>query len=89
MNTISVIHPYKCDSLWVFDDAGAGLVQQPFVPEADTIIDETVAGFTDTASGFTLVFSTKPFPGYQALFERQRGETGGNRYHGGELDRDK
>ena len=39
MNAIIVIHPYKYEGMWVFDDSKVGLVQEPFVSGADTIID--------------------------------------------------
>ena len=38
-NSIFVIKPYKWEGLWVFDDPAVGLVKEPFVGGADTIID--------------------------------------------------
>jgi len=38
MNSIFVIKPYKWESMWVFDDANVGLVKEPFVGGADTMI---------------------------------------------------
>ena len=86
MNTIIAIHPYKHEGLWVFDDDKVGLVQEPFVAGADTIIDRMVEAIPDAASGFTLVFSANPFPGHQAVFEWRREETGGNWYYSRDLD---
>ncbi len=43
MNSICAIHPYKYEGLWVFDDPHVGLVKEPFVAGADTIIDLMVA----------------------------------------------
>lgn len=43
MNTIAVIFPYRYEGLWVFDDEKAGLVQEPFVAGADTLIDSALA----------------------------------------------
>jgi hypothetical protein len=42
MNVINVIAPYKHQGMWVFDDPRVGLVQEPFVAGADTIIDRVV-----------------------------------------------
>ncbi len=86
MNSIIAIHPYKHEGLWVFDDEKAGLVQEPFVSGADTVIDRMVAGIPDAEKGFTLIFSAGPFPGYQAAFERRREEMGGNWYYSADLD---
>jgi hypothetical protein len=86
MNSMLVIHPYRAEGMWVFDDARAGLVQEPFVSGADLIIDRLVEGIPDAASGFTLLFSASPFPGYQAQLDWRRGEHGGNWYFCPKLD---
>ena len=57
MNAISVIAPYKHHGMWVFDDPRVGLVQEPFVAGADTMIDRVVADIPDAERGFTLIFS--------------------------------
>lgn len=80
------IHPYKCEDLWVFDDAKVGLAQEPFVSGADTIIEKMVQGIAGADSGFTLFFSAAPFPGYQALLEWRREDMGGNWYYSRDLD---
>jgi hypothetical protein len=67
MNAINVIAPYKWHGMWVFDDPRVGLIQEPFVAGADTMIDRVVADIPDAEHGFTLIFSTTPFPGYQLL----------------------
>ena len=41
-NSIFVIKPYKWEGFWVFDDPSVGLVKEPFVGGADSIIDEAV-----------------------------------------------
>lgn len=87
-NAILVIHPYKWEGVWVFDDERVGLFREPFVSGADTIIEEMAARIPDADNGFTLVFSASPFPGYQAEFERRRQEYGGNWYYSPELDRE-
>ena len=50
---------------WVFDDPRVGLNQEPFVSGADAMIDRVVADVPNADSGFTLVFSSTPFPGHQ------------------------
>ena len=86
MNAIIAIHPYKFEGVWVFDDESAGLRQEPFVFGADTIIETMVQDIPDAASGFTLLFSAAPFPGYQAAFEWRREDPGGNWYFSKDLD---
>ena len=86
MNQIFVIHPYKNNGVWVFDDETVGLVQEPFVSGADVIIDRMVEGISDADKGFSLFFSSEPFPGYQGKFEWRREEFEGNWYYSAELD---
>jgi hypothetical protein len=81
-----VIHPYRAGGLWVFDDARAGLVQEPFVSGADLIIDRLVAHIPDAASGFSLLFADAPFPGSHAQLDWRRGEQGGHWYFCPTLD---
>ncbi len=80
MNSILVIHPYKIQGIWVFDDERAGLKQEPFVAGADTIIDRMVHGIPNAESGFSLFFSATLFPGHQIRFEWRREDGGGNWY---------
>lgn len=80
MNSIMVIHPYRFEGMWVFDDAAVGLRQEPFVSGADTILDQMVRAIPDAEAGFALLFSAQPFPGFQLEFEWQRSEMGGNWY---------
>jgi hypothetical protein len=72
--------------MWVFDDEKVGLVQEPFVSGADEIIDKMVADIPGAEDGFILLFSSAPFPGYQAVFEWRREEQGGNWYYFEALD---
>jgi hypothetical protein len=81
MNAINVIAPYKHHGIWVFDDPRVGLVQEPFVAGADTMIDRVVADIPDAARGFTLIFSTMPFPGHQYKLDWRREEGCGNWYY--------
>ena len=80
MNSILVIHPYKSGGVWVFDDPQVGLVREPFVAGADTIIDKMVEHVPDAAQGVTLLFSATPFPGSQHEFLWRREDLGGNWY---------
>ncbi len=80
MNSLFAIAPYKFQGFWVFDDPAVGLKQEPFVSGADTIIDVLVANIPNAESGFKLIFSPQPFPGYTARFEWRRSEMGGNWY---------
>ncbi|MEH1966560.1 DUF6717 family protein [Nostoc sp.] len=88
MNSIMVIHPYKFGEMWVFDDGNVGLVREPFVAGADEIIERMVAQIPDAESGFSLVFSASPFPGYQIKFDWRREEYGGNWYYSADLARE-
>jgi hypothetical protein len=65
VNAINVIASYKHHGMWVFDEPRVGLVQEPFVAGADTMIDWVVADLLDADRGFTLIFSDGPFPGFQ------------------------
>lgn len=80
MNALTVIAPYKALGMWVFDDERAGLVQEPFVGGADTILDRLTAPIPNAESGFRLVFAPEPFPGAEHRFEWVRPELSGNVY---------
>ena len=85
MNAINIIKPYKRFGMWVFDDPNVGLVQEPFVGGADTMIDRVVADIANAGAGFVMVFSAEPFPGHQFRLEWRRADGSGNRYHSEEL----
>jgi hypothetical protein len=57
MNAINVIAPYRHLGMWVFDDRRVGLVQEPFVGGADTLIDLATASVPNATTGFKLIFS--------------------------------
>lgn len=86
MNALRVIHPYRYEGMWVFDDAKAELLQEPFVSGADTVIDRMIEAIPGAAAGFTLIFSDKPFPGHQIALEWRREEHEGNWYYAPDLD---
>jgi hypothetical protein len=86
MNSINVIAPYKHLDMWVFDDPRVGLVQEPFVAGADTMIDRVVADIPRAEQGFVMMFSASPFPGHQVRLEWRRADRDGNWYYAPQLD---
>lgn len=48
------------------------------------MIDDLVADIPDARSGFRMLFSAQPFPGYQRKLEWVREEMGGNWYRADE-----
>lgn len=78
-NQIMVIAPYWLEEAgtWVFDDPKTGLEQEPFVNGIPEMIDDLVADIPNARSGFRLLFSAAPFPGYQRKLTRLRQELGG------------
>ena len=81
MNGLIAIHPYKAEGMWVFDDPAVGLRREPFVSGADAIIDRMVQKIPNAELGFTLLFSSQPFPGFEVEFEWRREEFSGNWYY--------
>ena len=86
MNAIRAIYPYKHEGLWVFDDADVGLVKEPFISGADTIIDHFVKDIPAADAGFRLIFSQFEFPGHDAEFIWDRPDASGNWYRLEALD---
>ena len=86
MNAINVIAPYQYHSMWVFDDPRVGLVHEPFVAGADTMIDRVTADIPEANKGFLMVFSATPFPGHQFKLEWRCADSGGNWYYSPQLD---
>lgn len=86
VNAMLVIHPYKRDGIWAFDDEAVGLIQEPFVSGADEVIDSMVRDIPNAEEGFTLLFSAAAFPGHDTHFEWRREEDGGNWYYSPALD---
>jgi hypothetical protein len=85
-NSIFVIKPYKWEGLWVFDDSNVGLVKEPFVGGADTMIDVAASQIPNADKGFVAVFSATNFPNAQIVLEWVREEIGGNVYRWAERD---
>ena len=86
MNSLLVIHPYKQNGVWVFDDPHVGLVQEPFVVGADVIIERMVEAIPDAEDGVTIFFSATPFPVTSTSSSGPSEEFGGNWYYGAEYD---
>ncbi len=86
MNSLYVIHPYKSEGTWVFDDPRVGLQQEPFVSGADAMLDEMTKPIEGAANGVTVIFSASSFPSCQYQFEWRREEAGGNWYYSEDLD---
>ena len=86
MNELVALYPYKYQGFWVFDDERVGLVQEPFVSGADTIIDRMTQHIPGADNGFRLLFSANEFPGSLAIFEWRLEEFGGNWYYSPDLD---
>ncbi len=64
--------------MWVFNDPKVGLVQEPFVSGADTIIDRIVVGVPNAQSRFTVIFPASRFQNTSGKLVWRRGESGGN-----------
>ena len=87
-NALRVLHPYRWQGTWVFDDESTGLVREPFVLGIDTMIDRLVAGVPGAERGFRLIFSAQPFPGATVTLERRREDAGGTWYYSGDYDQE-
>ena len=79
-NILMVITPYWYQGTWVFDDESVGLSREPFVAGVPEIIDDLVKDIPNARSGFRLLFSSAPFPGYQIELTRAKEEYGGHWY---------
>jgi len=65
MNSIHIIYPKKKRGVWSFTDKEAGLRKEPFVGDANELIDELVKFYgikLGRKKKLTLLFSAVPFP---------------------------
>lgn len=87
-NSMFVIVPYRYNGTWVFDDDKVGLVREPFVFGIPEMIDKAVEQVEGASSGFRLLFSASPFPGFQTELTWLREEYEGNwyRWEGSEME---
>lgn len=81
MNTMLVLFPYRYEGMWVFDDPAVDLVREPFVFGIDKMLSQLTESIPGADKGFRLIYSTNPFPGFQAKLEWRREEYGGNWYY--------
>lgn len=72
-NSIMIIHPYKHRGSWVFDDEATGLVKEPFVAGADTMLDI----ITDHGKECSLTFAGSDFPDRQYMLHKVGPGVGG------------
>lgn len=79
-NAIRVIAPYRCHGTWVFDDPAVDLEREPFVSGVPEMIDLLVSEIPEAETGFRLLFSAAPFPGYQIELIHVREELSGHWY---------
>ncbi|KTB48693.1 hypothetical protein DEALK_15400 [Dehalogenimonas alkenigignens] len=79
-NSIMIIYPYLYYGNWVFDDAAAGLVREPFVAGIPEMIDRLVDNILNAREGFKLFFSATQFLGHQSVLEWVKEDAGGNWY---------
>ncbi|MBX4134263.1 hypothetical protein JMI89_11565 [Frischella sp. Ac48] len=86
MNSINIIKPYKYLDMWVFDDEKVGLLQEPFVSGADTLIDKATESIPNAEKGFILIFSKDYFPDTDLCLEWRRSDNAGNWYYSKEFD---
>ena len=69
-NSIFIIHPYLHGSSWVFDDKSVGLVKEPFVAGADTLLDILSEG----EDSCEVLFSEIKFPTAEYTLEYKSGK---------------
>ena len=70
-NSLFTIFPYLYMGTWVFDDASVGLVKEPFVAGADTLLS-MIAG--EGVDKITVVFSPSWFPDHQVVVDKMTDE---------------
>lgn len=74
-DSVLVLHPYRVDGIWVFDDPAVGLEKEPFVAGVTEMIDRLTANIDGADRGFRLLFSASPFDGHQVSLTWQRPDT--------------
>jgi len=79
-NALMVIFPYQYEGTWVFDDPEVDLIKEPFVFGIPEMINGMVENIPNSSNGFRLIFSLKPFPGYQEKLSWLREDYEGNWY---------
>jgi hypothetical protein len=64
-NQINVIHPFKKNNVWVFNDPEVNLYEEPFVSNVNPLIDTVVTG-----DSFTAFISHSFIPNAQIVLEQ-------------------
>jgi hypothetical protein len=80
-NAMLVIEPYRSGAEWRFDEPLLHLKAEPFVQGMSQMIDKMVQGLPGSDKSVRLIFSQRPFPGWQYRLDRRREEDGGNWYY--------
>ena len=80
MNSINVIHPYWCNGTLVYDDESLGIIREPFTSGMDVLLSSLASQVDGCATGFAVLFSDRPFPGYQHVLKWTSEHAGGNWY---------
>lgn len=81
-NALFTIFPYKKGNTWMFDDESRGIVMEPFVGGADTLLDKVCGG----KSEITAIFSPTPFRDHQFVLEKVEGDEYGTTFRCPEYD---
>lgn len=82
---VFMIKPYRSLDTWVFDDPAVGLVKEPFVLGADSLLDFLTEEIPNSDKGFLLFFSANPMPGDCLSLEWRRKDMDGHWYYCREL----
>jgi len=72
-NSIMMIHPYKRNSQWMFDDEDTDLKGEALVAGIDTMLDILTSDIPKAVDGFNLLFAGIPFPGFEIKIDRVPG----------------
>jgi hypothetical protein len=80
-NAMLVIEPYRSGTTWRFDEPLLHLKAEPFVQGMPQMIDKMVQGIPGSEKSVRLIFSQRPFPGWQYRLDLTREEDGGNWYY--------
>lgn len=81
-NSLFAIFPYKEGGMWVFDDERVGLIKEPFVAGADTLLDMVCKG----KDKIGVIFSNVEFPDKQLTLTMIDEEGEGTNYYCTEMN---
>ncbi len=69
-NSIFTLFVQKNNGVWAFDDPKRGLVDEPFIAGADTLLDK----MSNNGTECTIIFSEIKFPGAKLTLNYVRGK---------------